>query len=99
MILKLPYFMNVDPPLAETGKADQKESPKVLEAVVPLCLRKRDKDWIKLLHIWGCRVEHEQLFSVLLWQKNKSPKGGKPCRSLEVRAGCPCGSRDGLAQC
>lgn len=38
--------MSVDPPLAETGKAGQKESPKVLEAVVPLCVWKRDKDWI-----------------------------------------------------
>lgn len=76
--------MSVYPPLAETGKVDKKESPKVLEAVVPLYLQRIYKDWIRLLNICGCQVEYKQLFSILLWQKNKSPKGGKPRGSLEV---------------
>ena len=47
--------------------------------MVALCLQKRSTDRIRLLNSCGRQVEHKQLFSVLLWQENKSLGGGKPC--------------------
>lgn len=61
-----------------------REGPKVPEDAVPLCLQKRYDNRIRLLNICGCQIEYRQLFSILLWQENKSPGCGKPRRYLEV---------------
>jgi len=58
-------------------------APRCRKPAVPLCLQKKCNDRIRLLNICGCQVEYRQLFSVLLWQENKSPGGGKPCGSLK----------------
>lgn len=62
------------------GKRERRRAPRCWKAVVPLYPQKSCSDWIRPLHISGCQDEFKQLFSVLLWQENKSPGGRKPYR-------------------